>query len=72
LNQERHEKIKFRRDEIADLGAMPSSCTVPPLGRARFRRGRRILVRVVLAAACFIAILAVAIYAIGASGIGSE
>ncbi len=71
MDQERHEKIKFRRDEIADLGAMPSACTVPPLGRARFRRGRRLLVKAVLPAACLFAALAVAIYAIGASGIGS-
>ena len=33
--QPQHEKIRFRRDEIADLGALPSACLVPPLGRAR-------------------------------------
>jgi hypothetical protein len=72
LDQERHEKIKFRRDEIADLSAMPSACAVPPLGRAKFRRGGRILVRIAAAAFCLFALLAAAIYAIGASGIGSE
>lgn len=74
MDQERrrHEKIKFRRDEIADLGAMPSACAVPPLGRARIHRGRRILKKLVLAAACLFAVLAVTVYLIGASGIGAE
>jgi hypothetical protein len=72
LDQQRHQKIKFRRDEIADLGAMPSACTVPPLGKARFRRGRRLLLRTVLALACLFVVVAAAVYAIGVSGIGSE
>ena len=71
-DQRRHEKIKFRRDEIVDLGAMPSACAVPPLGKARIRRGRRILKKLVLVAACLFILLAATIYLIGASGIGSE
>lgn len=70
--QRRHEKIKFRREEIADLSTMPSACPVPPLGRARIRRGRRILLKLVLAVACLFALLAAAVYLIDVSGIGSE
>lgn len=70
--ERRHEKIKFRRDEIADLGAMPSACAVPPLGKARIRRGRRILKKLVLIGVGLFALLAATIYLIGASGIGSE
>ena len=73
MDQEQpHEKIKFRRDEIADLSAMPSACVVPPLGKARFRRGRRILFRLVAVFALLLAVLAGSVYLIGASGIGSE
>lgn len=73
MDQEQpHEKIKFRRDEIADLSAMPSACVVPPLGKARLRRGRRILFRLVVAFALLLAVLAGSVYLIGASGIGSE
>ena len=70
--QPRHEKIKFRRDEITDLGAFPSACRVPPLGRAAIGRGARLLARLVVGAGVFVALLAVALYAIGVSGIGAE
>lgn len=67
-----HEKIRFRRSEITDLGALPSAGCAPPLGRAVFRRRFRWLKRAVLALT-LLAVLAVAgIYAIGASGVGTE
>lgn len=70
--QPRHEKIKFRRHEITDLGAMPSACAVPPLGQAAIGRGLRILARCAFAVVMVAVVLALAVYAIGASGIGSE
>jgi hypothetical protein len=74
VNQElpRHEKIRFRRDEIADLRTLPSANAVPPLGRARFRRGARLLTRVLFGVGVLIMLAVGGVYAIGASGIGSE
>ncbi|RRI03437.1 hypothetical protein EH240_09680 [Mesorhizobium tamadayense] len=70
--QPQHEKIRFRRDEITDLGAFPSACSVPPLGRAAARRRFRIIGRV-FAGLCALVLLAVAgVYALGTSGIGTE
>jgi len=68
----RHEKIRFRRGEIADLGALPSACVVPPLGKAAIGRRARLLGRLALAAGGFVLLLALAVYALGASGIGAE
>ncbi|MGN6307759.1 MAG: AsmA family protein, partial [Mesorhizobium sp.] len=68
----RHEKIRFRRHEITNLGALPSACMVPPLGQAAIGRGFRILARTAFAAIMLAVVLALAVYAIGASGIGSE
>jgi hypothetical protein len=70
--QPRHEKIKFRRDEITDLGAFPSACSTPPLGRASIGRGFRILARIAMGLAALFVLAAVAVYLIGASGIGAE
>jgi len=67
-----HEKIRFRRDEITDLGTFPSACRVPPLGKARIGRGFRILARVFASFAALVLLAAAAVYVIGASGIGSE
>lgn len=74
MNQElpRHEKIRFRRDEIADLRALPSANAVPPLGRAKFRHGARLLSRFLLSIGLLFVLAIVGIYAIGATGIGSE
>ena len=68
----RHEKIRFRRAEIADLGALPSACAVPPLGRSAIGRRARLLGRLAVAVGGFVLVLAVAVYALGASGIGAE
>lgn len=66
----RHEKIRFRRAEIADLAALPSACTVPPLGRA-VRRRARLVARVALGAGIFVLLAAVALYLVGVSGLGA-
>ncbi|WP_322418936.1 DUF3971 domain-containing protein [Mesorhizobium huakuii] len=70
--QPQHEKIRFRRDEITDLGALPSACRVPPLGQASIGRGFRILSRVFAGMVAFILLAAVVVYLVGASGVGSE
>ncbi|MDX8540319.1 DUF3971 domain-containing protein [Mesorhizobium abyssinicae] len=67
-----HEKIRFRRDEITDLGTFPSACTVPPLGRARIGRGFRILARLVAGFSALVLLAAAAVYVLGTSGIGTE
>jgi hypothetical protein len=74
VDQERpqHEKIRFRRDEITDLGTFPSACRVPPLGQASIGRGFRILARVFAGFAALVLLAAVAVYLVGVSGIGSE
>ncbi|MET2827204.1 hypothetical protein [Mesorhizobium shangrilense] len=70
--QLQHEKIKFRRDEITDLGALPSACRVPPLGQASIGRGFRILERLVAGLSAVVLLAAAIVYLIGVSGIGSE
>lgn len=70
--QPQHEKIRFRRDEITDLGTFPSACRVPPLGQARIGRGFRILARVFAGFASFVLLAAVVVYLVGVSGVGSE
>ncbi|PDQ17364.1 hypothetical protein CN311_30455 [Mesorhizobium sanjuanii] len=70
--QPQHEKIRFRRDEITDLGAFPSACRVPPLGQASIGRGVRILARLFAGFAALVLLAAAAVYAVGVSGIGSE
>ncbi|MBZ9852281.1 hypothetical protein LB566_00605 [Mesorhizobium sp. CA13] len=70
--QPQHEKIRFRRDEITDLGALPSACRVPPLGQAAIGRGFRILSRLFAGAIALVALAAVAVYLIGVSGIGAD
>lgn len=67
----RHEKIKFRREEITDLGKMPSACGEPPLGQAAIGRGVRILARTFLAVAALVAVAVVALQALDASGMGA-
>jgi hypothetical protein len=70
--QPQHEKIRFRRDEITDLGALPSACRVPPLGQASIGRGFRILSRVFAGVVALMLLAAMAVYLIGLSGIGSD
>ncbi|TPM41602.1 DUF3971 domain-containing protein [Mesorhizobium sp. B2-3-4] len=70
--QPQHEKIRFRRDEITDLGALPSACRVPPLGQAAIGRGFRILSRVFAGVVAFMLLAAMAVYLAGLYGIGSD
>ncbi|RWG57137.1 MAG: hypothetical protein EOQ64_11385, partial [Mesorhizobium sp.] len=74
MDQERpqHEKIRFRRDEITDLAAFPSACSVPPLGRASVRRRFRILGRVFAGLCALVLLAAIGVYVLGTSGIGTE
>lgn len=67
-----HEKIRFRRDEITDLGTFPSACRVPPLGRASVRRRFRIIGRVFAGLCALVFLAAAGIYVLGTSGIGTE
>ncbi|MGB3897917.1 MAG: hypothetical protein WA973_05090, partial [Mesorhizobium sp.] len=66
-----HEKIRFRRDEIADLGALPSACRVPPLGQAAIGRTMRVFGRLGVSLALFALLLVAAVYAFNWSGIGA-
>lgn len=66
-----HEKIRFRRDEIADLGAFPSACQVPPLGRAAIGRGARTLGRLLAGLAVLALLAVVSVYAFNWSGIAT-
>jgi hypothetical protein len=68
----RHQKIKFRRNEIADLGTFPSACRMPPLGRAAAARRFKAFGWLALGLASVLVALFLAIYALGASGIGTE
>ncbi|TIP81322.1 MAG: hypothetical protein E5X63_28425, partial [Mesorhizobium sp.] len=67
--QPQHEKIRFRRDEITDLGAFPSACRVPPLGQGR---GVGILARLFAGFLAVVLLATAAVYAIGMSGFGTE
>ncbi|MDQ2704501.1 MAG: hypothetical protein M3Y43_05020, partial [Pseudomonadota bacterium] len=70
----KHEKIRFRRDEITDLATLPSAGTMAePARQWRLPRGAgTILLRVAGGTAAFVLLVLIAVYAIGASGIGSE
>ena len=70
--QPQHEKIRFRRDEITDLGSFPSACVVPPLGRAPVRRRFRIIGRVFGGLCALMLLAAAGVYVLGTSGIGTE
>lgn len=67
-----HEKIRFRRDEITDLGTFPSACRVPPLGQASIGRGVRLMARLFAGLVALVLLAAAGVYAIGVSGFGSE
>ncbi|WFP73869.1 DUF3971 domain-containing protein [Mesorhizobium sp. WSM4906] len=70
--QPQHEKIRFRRDEITDLGMFPSACSVPPLGRASVRRRFRVIGRVFAGLCALVLLAAAGVYVLGTSGIGTE
>ena len=70
----RHEKIRFRREEITDFHAFPSAAGLdqrlmrPSLARRAAAFGLKVCVGLV----ALVVVAALAIYAIGASGLGSE
>jgi hypothetical protein len=70
----RHEKIRFRRDEITDLATLPSAgAEVKPTRQRRLpKRAGAIILRIAGGAAALVLLVFLAIYAIGVSGIGSE
>lgn len=69
----RHEKIRFRRDEITDLATLPSAGTISRPARGRLpKRAGKILLGIAGGAAALVLLLFAAVYAIGLSGIGSE
>lgn len=68
----KHEKIRFRRDEIADLGAFPSALR-EDFNRKGYRFGRKagkILAGSAVAAALLIGLVVALLYLIGLTGIG--
>ena len=70
----KHEKIRFRRNEITDLATLPSAGTEAKPARQWLlpKRAGTILLRMAGGAAALVLLGVLAIYAIGASGIGSE
>ncbi|WP_394892157.1 AsmA-like C-terminal region-containing protein [Mesorhizobium sp. AaZ16] len=69
-----HEKIRFRRDEIVDLGAFPSA-EGQDLGPARPRlmwRAANVVVVSFAVAVTFLGLVAGLLYVAGVSGFGSE
>ncbi|MEP9371421.1 DUF3971 domain-containing protein [Mesorhizobium sp. KR1-2] len=68
----KHEKIRFRRDEIADLGALPSALR-EDFNRKGYRFGKKagkILAGSAVAAALLIGLVVALLYVIGLTGIG--
>jgi len=75
LEQElpRHEKIRFRRGEIADLATLPSAGTEStPARKSLPKRAGKIFLRVAGGVAALVLLFFIAVYAIGLTGIGSE
>ncbi|HEY6633353.1 MAG TPA: hypothetical protein VIZ90_18025 [Rhizobiaceae bacterium] len=69
----RHEKIRFRRAEIADLATLPSAGTVSrPVRKWLPKRAGKILLGIAGGAAALVLLVLIAVYAFGLSGMGSE
>jgi hypothetical protein len=70
----RHEKIKFRRDEITDLATLPSAAALAskPAGEWLPKRAGKILLGITGGGALLVLTAILGLYAIGLSGIGSE
>lgn len=69
---EKHEKIRFRRDEIKDLGAFPSAVGVARKRRGFMRRAMRVAIGTVAIAATVMGALAGIVFLVGISGLGTE
>ncbi|MBU0582130.1 MAG: DUF3971 domain-containing protein [Alphaproteobacteria bacterium] len=70
----KHEKIRFRRDEITDLETLPSAGNLDPKPRRRWvpARLKKVVGYTLAGLVGLLVVAAVAVYAIGVSGIGSE
>ncbi|MBL8579499.1 MAG: hypothetical protein JNK47_20030 [Mesorhizobium sp.] len=72
-HEQRHEKIRFRREEIADLSSLPSAAEDPKPPRPRSSgRALKILAAVVGGLFALVLVAVAALYLVGLSGIGSE
>ncbi|WEX07308.1 DUF3971 domain-containing protein [Chelativorans sp. AA-79] len=68
-----HEKVRFRREEIAPLGSFPSACLRPPsICRAKRSRLWRWLARPAAALMLLVLLLGGGLYAVGVDAIGNE
>jgi Protein of unknown function len=69
----KHEKIRFRRDEIADLGACPSAIKHHFTSRHKRlgRRAGRMALWTLIGSAAVVGLVAVLLYLVGLSGIGT-
>ncbi|MEP9389331.1 AsmA-like C-terminal region-containing protein [Mesorhizobium sp. KR9-304] len=69
----KHEKIRFRRDEITDLARYPSAGTeARPARQWLPKNARKTLLFTLGGLASLVLVAMLALYALGASGIGSE
>lgn len=69
---EKHEKIRFRRNEIKDLGSFPSAAGLGRKNRGVTRRAARFVVGAFAVAAAAMGLLAGLVFLIGVSGLGTE
>lgn len=67
----RHEKIRFRREEIADLGSLPSAAD-PSAEPRRKRSISRVCVKTLGVGATFLGLIVGALFVLGQTGIGTE
>lgn len=68
----KHEKIRFRRDEIKDLGAFPSAAGASRKRRGFARRTIKIAIGTTAIAATLVGLLAGVVLLVGISGLGTE
>ena len=74
LEVAKHEKIRFRRDEIASLETLPSAegQVLRPSRPALHRRALRVIAAVATVATSLVLVAAIAIYVIGSTGISTD
>lgn len=70
----RHEKIRFRRDEITDLATLPSCAGLDPdlFKRSRWSRARRAALAILAGVGSLIALAVAGVIIVSVFGIGSE
>ncbi|WP_187970961.1 DUF3971 domain-containing protein [Aquibium microcysteis] len=70
-----HERVRFRKADIAALETLPSACVPPPLAKRRAGRGRGVLKAFLYSILGIVALMVVAaagLYLAGAAGFGNE